>query len=361
MIYTKLTIDTTVEAIDMVSYTLAELGVEGIEVDDKLPLTEEDKQAMFIDILPEQTEEYDGFAKISCYIPMTDTDVAPQSKMSSCDVASLDSAPNYDEGASLGESFAEHGIHNISELIMNIQAELDKLSDFMDVGPKTVTVDHADDADWLYKWKEYFKPFRLEDDIVIKPTWEHLEDAAPEDIIIEIDPGIAFGTGSHNTTKLCIRQLKKYITPESTVLDAGCGSGILSIIALKLGAKEALGIDIDEIAVKVSEENREQNHISTEAFVVRQGDVIGDPQFAASFDKQYDIVVANILADVIIPLSGVVAPLMKADGVFITSGIINTKEEAVRDALLQNGFRIEETTYMGDWVSFTAKKQGRSF
>lgn len=361
MVYTKITIETTVEAIDMVSYTLAEMGVEGIEVEDKIPLTEEEKQAMFIDILPEQKEQYDGFAKISCYIPMEGQETA-------------DAGGNQDVSNSLGENFKEHGIHNISELVVNIQAELDKLSEFMDVGPKTVTVDHRDDGDWLYKWKEYFKPFRLEDNIIIKPTWETLQDKGSDDIVIEIDPGIAFGTGSHQTTRLCIRQLKKYIgsvgqssSPLSsergncTVLDVGCGSGILSIIALKLGAEEALGIDIDDIAVKVSGENREQNHIPKEAFVVRQGDLIGDPHFAASIGKQYDIVVANILADVIIPLSGVVAPFMKEDGVFITSGIINTKEEEVREALLHNGFCIEETTYMGDWVSFTAKKQEKEF
>lgn len=343
MIYTKITIDTTVEAIDMVSYTLAELGVEGIEVEDKVPLTEEEKQAMFIDILPEQTEVFDGLAKISCYIPMGEDNTE------AARTANTTEPPE--------DGFSRQGAHHISELLMNIRAELDKLGEFMDVGPKTVTVDRTDDADWLYKWKEYFKPFRLEEDIVIKPTWETAAEISPEDIVIEIDPGIAFGTGSHHTTKLCIRQLKKYITPKSAVLDAGCGSGILSIIAVKLGAKEALGIDIDDIAVKVSEENREQNHISPEVFEVRQGDVIGDTRFAASIDKQYDIVVANILANVIIPLSGAVAPLMKEDGVFITSGIINTKEEEVREALLQNHFEIAETTYMGDWVSFTAKKR----
>lgn len=347
MLYTKLTIDTTVEAIDMVSYTLAELGVEGIEIEDKVPLTEEEKQAMFIDILPEQKEQYDGFAKISCYIPMT-VQGAEQNN------------GNSDVSNSLGEIFTEHGIHNISELIVNIQAELDKLREFLDVGPGTVTVDEKNDADWLYKWKEYFKPFRLEDNIIIKPTWETLQDTVSDDIVIEIDPGIAFGTGSHDTTRLCIRQLKKYILLKEktcTVLDLGCGSGILSIIALKLGAKEALGIDIDDIAVKVSEENREQNHISKDVFTIMQGDVIRDRAFLDSIGKQYDVVVANILADVIIPLSGVVASLMKADGVFIASGIIYTKEEEVKEALLQNGLEIIGTDYMGDWVSFTAKKR----
>lgn len=331
MIYTKITIDTTVEAIDMISYTLGELGVEGIEVDDKIPLTEEEKEAMFIDIMPEQTAEYDGFAKISCYIPMGD------------------------DGSIVSEDESME-IHNIPELIANIQAELEKISEFMDVGPKTITVDQSDDADWLHKWKEFFKPFKLEENIIIKPSWEELGDVRPEDIVIEIDPGIAFGTGSHNTTKLCITQLKKYVTPETTVLDLGCGSGILSMLAVKLGAKSALGIDIDSIAVDVSKENREMNHLTEEQFEVRQGDVIGDAGFASSITEKYDIVVANILADVIIPLSGVAGQFMKEDGVFVTSGIIDAKEDAVREALVSNGFQIVETTYMGDWVSFTAKK-----
>lgn len=357
MIYTKITIVTTVEAVDMVSYTLAELGVEGIEVYDKLPLTEEEKQAMFIDILPEPTEQYDGLAEISCYIPMQNMDLTTRMDMTSNDGISVDDTGSYEKYGGIGDSFARLGIHNISELLLNIRAELDKLSAFMDVGPKTITVDHTDDADWLYKWKEYFKPFRLEENILIKPTWETVEYVGADDIVIEIDPGIAFGTGSHNTTKLCIRQLKKYITSGSTVLDAGCGSGILSMIALKLGAEKALGIDIDEIAVKVSKENRTQNGVPEEQFIVRQGDVIGDSDFAASIGEQFDIVVANILADVIIPLSGVVAPLMKDTGVFITSGIINTKEGEVREALLKHDFDIVDTEYMGDWVSFTARKR----
>ncbi len=338
MVYTKITIDTTVEAIDMVSYTLSELGVEGIEIDDKIPLTEEEKEAMYIDIMPEPTEEYDGFAKISCYIPMGNEEA---------------------EGIrNTGITLCDAPVLNIPELLANIRMELDRLSEFMDVGPKTIAIDESDDADWLNKWKDYFKPFKLEENIIIKPSWEVIEDVRPEDIVIEIDPGIAFGTGSHNTTKLCIAQLKKYVTEDSTVLDAGCGSGILSMIALKLGAKRALGIDIDEIAVKVSAENRQMNDLTEEQFQVRIGDVIGDSEFAATITEQYDIVVANILADVIIPLSAVVAPFMKENGVFISSGIIDNREDEVREALLENNFDIIETTYMGDWVSFTAKKRG---
>ncbi len=343
MTYTKITIDTTVLAVDMISYQLGELGVEGIEVEDKLPLTEEEKQAMYIDIVPEQKEHYDGYAKISCYIPM---------------------GKEEPEGIrNTGIAVFPTPVFHIPKLLSDIRGMLDKLSTFMDVGPKTITVDSIDDKDWLYKWKEYFKPFRLEQNIIIKPSWEEVVSTDPEDIVLEIDPGIAFGTGTHDTTKLSIRQLKKYISKfaayrPTTVLDVGCGSGILSMIAIKLGAAKVVGTDIDEIAVKVSKENAEKNHILPKQLHLRQGDLIGDDAFAASIGEQFDIVVANILADVIIPLSRVIGSFMKPDGIFISSGIINTKEEEVRHALTEQGFEVIETTYMGEWVSFTAAKKG---
>ena len=176
--------------------------------------------------------------------------------------------------------------------------------------------------------------------------------------MIEIDPGTAFGTGGHETTQLCIAALKKWLTGEEEVFDIGCGSGILSIIAAKLGAAKVFGVDIDPLAVEASYENIAVNHISTEQAAFAQGDIIGDKEFVDSMiseGKKYDIVVANILADVIIPLSEKVAPFLKEDGVFISSGIINTKEQAVRDALIQNGFEIVEVNRMKDWVSFTAR------
>ena len=318
MRWIKLTIDTTTEAVDMISYELGELGVEGIEVEDKIPLSEADKKAMYIDILPDNIPDDDGLAKVSCYI---EEDV------------------------------------NIDELVANINNMLSDIKDFFDIGTGKITIGSTEDKDWINNWKQFFKPFKLYDNIVIKPTWEELGEVDKDDIVINIDPGTAFGTGSHNTTKLCIGQLKEYIVPgKSTVLDAGCGSGILSIIALKLGAKSAYGIDIDELAVRASLENMEINGIDSSLMDVVIGDVIGDKEFANSIVKEYDIVVANILANVIIPLSGVIAPFMKKDAVFITSGIINTKEEAVKEALLANNFNIIDTVYMGDWVSVIAKK-----
>lgn len=317
MIWKKLTIETTTEAVDMISYTLGELGVEGIEVEDNIPLSEKDKKAMFIDILPELPTD-DGTARITCYIDDPERDV--------------------------------------DALVEDIKEELEHIRQFMDIGSGCITLGETEDKDWINNWKEFFHPFRL-DNILIKPTWidQSEVELQPGDLLVEIDPGTAFGTGAHETTKLCIAQLKKYLNGEQEVFDVGCGSGILSIIAVKLGAKQVFGVDIDPLAIDASYENAAVNHISKTQVSFQKGDVIGDSGFTAAIEKQYDVVVANILADVIIPLSEKITPFLKPDGVFISSGIINTKEAQVREALLQNGFEIMETTYMKDWVCFTAR------
>lgn len=320
MKWTKVTIETTTEATDMLSYVLGEYGVEGIEVEDKIPLSEEDKKAMFIDILPELPED-DGVAEISCYI---EEDKLP-----------------------------------LKELCEYIAEQMKDLSTYMNVGSGKISIGETEDKDWINNWKEFFHPFRLEDNIIIQPTWTETMDAEPGDIVIQIDPGTAFGTGSHETTKLCIHGLKKYMKKDGTtdVLDAGCGSGILSIIAMRLGARKVYGIDIDELAVAASRENLLMNGIPEESFTIVRGDVIGDEEFAKKTVQigQYDIVVANILADVIIPLSAVIRPFMKENAVFITSGIIDNKEQAVKQALEQNGFDIVDVLHMGEWVSIVAK------
>ncbi len=316
MIWEKISIDTTTEAVDMISYALDELGLEGIEVEDNVPLSEADKRAMYIDILPDLPEDK-GLATVSCYIDKE---------------------------------------RDIDDLISKIKAELADIATYMNIGSGDITLGETKDTDWINNWKAFFKPFRLEDNIVIKPTWEDLHDVKEGDIVINIDPGTAFGTGSHETTKLCIAALKKYIVKdESTVLDLGCGSGILSIIALKLHAAKAYGIDIDEKAVTASLENMAINNITDREMQVVKGDVIGDDKFALSITDTYDIVVANILADVIIPLSAIASKFMNKASVFVTSGIINTKEEAVKQALLDNNYEIVDIVYMGEWVSIIAK------
>ncbi len=323
MVWTKLSIETTVEAVDILSAFLDEKGVEGIMIEDNVPLTEEEKKAMFVDI-PLVNGEDDGTAKVSCFID---------------------------------ESF------DIDTLKADIVAELTRLSAFIPVGTMNISLSNTEDKDWINNWKQFFKPFRIYDNIVIKPTWEEFDDVKDDDIVVEIDPGIAFGTGSHETTKLCIGQLKKYLNDNDSVFDVGSGSGILSIISFFLGAGFVHGMDIDEVAVRASLENRDFNHISEDKLVFTCGNLLdaanGNSDIEKAIEinggKKYDIVVANILADVIIPLSGVVRSLIKDGGYFITSGIIDMKEEQVKTALVQNGFTIVDVVHMNDWVSIIAK------
>ncbi|HKM00136.1 MAG TPA: 50S ribosomal protein L11 methyltransferase [Mobilitalea sp.] len=333
MKWTKFTLDTTTDAVDLISDMLNDLGIEGIEVSDKVPITEEEKKRLFIDFLPELGED-DGLAVVSFYVN-----------------------PSEDS----------------NDIMEKVKEGLTELSEFVSVGSGRIEVSETEDKDWINNWKEFFKPFRIDDTIVIKPTWEELRDVKDTDMVIEIDPGTSFGTGSHETTKLCILSLKKYMKPGFTVLDAGSGSGILSIIAKKFGAAEVLGIDIDPLATDSAIENAGVNKIaamelksiaktsvgdtSYNGISFITGNIIEDVSFRNMVGKDhFDLVVANILADVIIPLSAVIGENMKPGGIFISSGIINMKETAVEQALRNNQFKIIEVIRMGDWVSFVAQK-----
>ncbi|MFA9463013.1 MAG: 50S ribosomal protein L11 methyltransferase [Velocimicrobium sp.] len=317
MKWMKVAINTTTEAVDLISNLFDELGLEGIQIEDRIPLSEEDKAAMYIDILPELGPD-DGKAIVSTYV-------------------------NFDT--------------NMDQLAVDIKEGLTEISQFVNIGEGSITMEERDDEDWINNWKAFFKPFRVASDIVIKPTWEVLNDRKEDDIVIEIDPGTAFGTGSHETTKLCIQGLRTYITSETKMLDVGCGSGILSIIGIKLGAKYAVGTDIDPAALKATYENVEVNSITQAQFCAHAGNIISDEVLQQTIGfNSYDIVVANILADVIIPLSAEIGQHMKPGGLFISSGIIDMKKEEVRIAILKNGFDILEENEMGDWVSFVAKK-----
>lgn len=317
MKYTKVSLKTTTEAVDFISNLFDEIGLEGIQIEDNVPLSQEDKEAMFIDILPELPE---------------------------------------DDGTAIVSSYFDPACFEVPQLQKKIEEGLQEIAMFVNIGEGTIQFSDTDDQDWLNNWKKYFQPFRLCDNIVIKPTWEELKETQEGDIVIEIDPGIAFGTGSHETTKLCISGLKEYVTKDTMLLDVGCGSGILSIIGLKLGAKYALGTDIDEHALTATKENIEVNHIKEDQFALLAGNIIDDEETQKKVGfKKYDVVVANILADIIIPLSGEISKHMTADGVFISSGILNTKADEVEAALRKNGFAIVEKKEMGDWVSFVAK------
>lgn len=316
MKWIRFTLDTHTEAVDLLSYKLDEIGVEGIEIEDKLPLSEADKEKMFVDILPDP-EDNDGTAKVHFY--MEPEGCAPE------------------------------------KVMLEVQHIFQELKPFCQIGKGTITLSETEDKDWINNWKTFFKPFRAADNIVIKPTWETYEKEQDSDILIEIDPGIAFGTGSHETTKLCIQALSHYTKPGDSVLDVGCGSGILSIAALKLGAAHATAIDIDEVAVKVAADNMAVNHIPASQYTLYSGDLITNTFLKVKAGTGHDIVVANILADVIIPLTGVVRPHLKKGGLYITSGIINTKEEEVRNALEENGFEIVGVEHMKEWCCFIAR------
>ncbi|MCI6019217.1 MAG: 50S ribosomal protein L11 methyltransferase [Clostridiales bacterium] len=316
MRWNKYTLTTTTEAVDMISYTLGELGIEGIEIEDKIPLSDEDKKKMFIDILPELGPD-DGVAYVSFYIE-----------------------PENDSEA----------------LIRSVLDAVHELKDFVDIGEGTIVKTQTADEDWMNNWKKFWKPFQVDEDIWIKPTWETLEPMGDDTLVVELDPGTSFGTGMHHTTRLCIAQLKKYLKPEHQLFDVGCGSGILSIIGLMLGCTGASATDVDAHAVEATIENAAVNHIDMSKYIVKTGDIITDEAFRKSMgEHKFDIVVANILADIIIPLSAVIKDNMKQGGLFVSSGIIDMKESAVRDALIKNGFEIVEVTRSGEWVSFTAR------
>jgi ribosomal protein L11 methyltransferase len=301
----------------MISYALEEMGIEGIEVIDHVPLSEEDRKTMYVDLLPDEIAPDDGTAKISFYV---------------------------------GED------EDLEKLVLAVKEELSDIARFLPIGSGEISFDTTEEEDWINNWKQFFKPFRLDDNIVIKPTWEVLKDQKEDDLVIQIDPGTAFGTGSHETTKLCISQLKKHIKPHQTLLDVGCGSGILSIIGLKLGVEKTVGTDIDPNAIRATLENCQINDVTAEEYTALQGNLLEDEEFRKSLGSHcYDIVVANILADVIIPLSAVAGEFLKEDGLFITSGIINTKEEEVKEAMIANGFEILSIQRMNDWVSITGK------
>ena len=318
MKWNKFTLKTRSEVEDIVISTLADVGVEGVEIEDKVPLTDSDKKQMFVDILPDGPAD-DGIAYLNFYV---EEDQDPQ------------------------------------PLLDRVKEALEELRMFMDIGECTITESQTEDKDWINNWKQYFHQFYV-DDILIIPSWEEVKPEDQDKMIIHIDPGTAFGTGMHETTQLCMRQLKKYVNKDTQILDVGTGSGILSIAALKLGAAHAVGTDLDPCEISAVKENLEANHVPEESMDMILGNIIDDKQIQDEVGyEKYDIVVANILADVLIPLTPVILHQMKKGGLYITSGIIDDKEESVVSAVKAAGLEVEEITHQGEWVSVTARKIG---
>lgn len=316
MKWNQFRLKTTTEAEDIVSSMLADLGIEGVQIEDKIPLTQSDKEQMFVDILPDMPED-DGCAYLTFY---------------------------------LDEEVDKH------EMLLKVRQELEEMRSYLNVGDCTIEESQTEDVDWVNNWKQYFHQFYI-DDILVIPSWENVESKDSDKMVIHIDPGTAFGTGMHETTQLCIRQLKKYVTEDTEILDVGCGSGILGMLALKFGAKHSVGTDLDPCAIDATYENMDNNGISRDQYEVMIGNIIDDKevQDKVGYEK-YDIVAANILADVLVPLTPVIIHQLKKGGIYITSGIIEDKEEVVVEAVKKAGLEVLEVNHQGEWVSVTARK-----
>lgn len=325
MKWSRLRIKTIADAEDVIISALYDIGLEGAQIEDNVPLTAREKEQMFVDIMPDAPED-DGIAYLSFFLEQEEN-----------------------------ESEKEHQ-DRLALIIEQVKQELDDIRTYMEIGDGSIAISETEDKDWINNWKEFFHQFYI-DDILVIPSWEKMDEADSGRMVLHIDPGTAFGTGMHETTQLCIRQLRRFVTSQTRILDVGTGSGILSILSLMFGAKEAVGTDLDPCAINAVEDNKKNNGIKEEQFHLLIGDIITDQkiQDAVGYDC-YDIVVANILADVLVPLTPVIAPHLKSGGVYITSGIIDDKEDVVREAVTGAGLDILEVTYQGEWVCITARK-----
>ena len=317
MKWNRFTIKTKTEAEDVIISALADVGVEGVEIQDKQPLSETDKEQMLVDIMPEGPAD-DGIAYLNFYL---------------------------EEGT------------EVEPVLERVRGVLEEVRGYMDIGEGTITESQTEDKDWINNWKEYFHQFYV-DDILIVPSWEEVKKEDQDKMILHIDPGTAFGTGMHETTQLVIRQLKKFVTKDTQMLDVGTGSGILGIVALKLGAAHVVGTDLDPCAIPAVADNKEANDIKDETFDMLIGNIIDDKdvQDTVGYEK-YDIVTANILADVLLPLTPVIVNQMKKGAYYITSGILDVKEDVVVQAVKDAGLQLVEVTHQGEWVSVTARKE----
>ena len=316
MKWNKFRLKTTTEAEDIVSSMLMDLGIQGVEIEDKIPLSQSDKEQMFVDILP-QIEADDGVAYLSFYME-----------------------PEEDQ----------------EKILKDVKRGLKEMSAYVNVGECTIEESETEDVDWVNNWKQYFHQFYV-DDILIIPSWEEVKAKDKDKMVIHIDPGTAFGTGMHETTQLCIRQIRKYVTKNTRILDVGCGSDILGMLALKFGAAYSVGTDLDPCAIEATHENMEANGISKDWYEVMIGNIIDDKSVQDHVGYEcYDIVVANILADVLVGLTPVIVNQLKKGGIYITSGIIDDKEQDVVDAVKAAGLQVLDVAYQGEWVCVTAKK-----
>ena len=329
MKWMRFRVRTTADAEDILISSMQDIGLCGAQIEDHVPLTAAEKEQMFVDIMPEEPAD-DGSAVLSFYVEETED----------------------------GKLLLEDGEKTPEEVRGEMENVIRELREYSDaIGDGTVTIEETEDIDWVTNWKQFFHQFWI-DDVLVIPSWEKPAETNREPALtFHIDPGTAFGTGAHETTQLCIREIRKYLSKDTEILDVGTGSGILSILSLMLGAKSAVGTDLDPCAAPAIAENLEANGVDAERFEVILGNLIDDPkvQDEVGYDR-YDIVVANILPNVLIPLTPAAVRAVKPGGVFITSGILEGKEESVAEAMKKEGLQIEEITAQGEWRCVTGRK-----
>lgn len=329
MKWMRFRVRTTADAEDILISSMQDIGLCGAQIEDHVPLTAAEKEQMFVDIMPEEPAD-DGSAVLSFYVEETED----------------------------GKLLLEDGEKTPEEVRGEMENVIRELREYSDaIGDGTVTIEETEDIDWVNNWKQFFHQFWI-DDVLVIPSWEKPAETDREPALtFHIDPGTAFGTGAHETTQLCIREIRKYLSKDTEILDVGTGSGILSILSLMLGAKSAVGTDLDPCAAPAIAENLEANGVDAERFEVILGNLIDDPkvQDEVGYDR-YDIVVANILPNVLIPLTPVAVRAVKPGGVFITSGILEGKEESVAEAMKKEGLQIVDITAQGEWRCVTGRK-----
>ncbi len=348
MKWTKFKVKTITDAEDIIISTLYDIGLEGAQIEDKVPLTAWEKEQMFVDILPEGPED-DGIAYLSFFVEEAEEQTSPCPENQSIEDA-LASGNTRSSLLLNGEAVTAE------EILEKVKAELEDLQSFMDIGEGTVTIEETEDLDWINNWKQYFHQFTVEDVLVI-PSWEEVEPEDQDKMVLHIDPGTAFGTGMHDTTQLCIKALRKFVTSETVLLDVGTGSGILAILALMFGAKKAIGTDLDPCAIEAVRQNKEANGIPEEDFRLLIGNIITEKEVQDEVGYEcYDIVAANILAEVLAGLTPVIVHQLKKGGIYITSGIIDDKEETVVEAVKAAGLEVLEVNRQGEWVSVVARR-----
>ena len=324
---------TRTDAEDILISFMEDIGLYGAQIEDNVPLTAAEKEQMFVDILPEGPAD-DGTAVLSFFLEENEE----------------------------GKLVVDDCLLTPEEVRSQMLAKIEEIRAFSDVGEGTVTIDETEDIDWINNWKQYFHQFWI-DDVLVIPSWEKPEPVMENGrekvpaLIFHIDPGTAFGTGMHETTQLCIRELRKYITPDTVLLDVGTGSGILALLALKLGIKRAVGTDLDPCAIPAIEDNIQANDVDPALFQVILGNLIDDPGVQEQVGEEcYDVVLANILPDVLIPLTPQAVRCMKPGAVYITSGILLERAESVKEAMRAAGLQVTGMTEQGEWCCVVGRK-----